>query len=348
MKAGILKAKGDITYGDWPDVSVRPGTLKIKMRACGICGSDVPRVLGDEAHFFPIILGHEFAGEVADIGEGVEGFQIGDRIAGAPLIPCMKCGDCQKGNYALCKNYSFIGSREQGAFAEYVVIPASNAVKFDSSIDYVTGAMFEPATVALHGILHSGMTGGKSVAVLGMGNIGIFALQWARILGARQIAAFDVLPERLELAKSLGAEAAFNVLGEDCVKNVKSLTNGKGFDYVFETAGQPSTIALGYDLTDNKGVFTCVGTPHKDVTMGWKQWELMNRKEFRLSGTWMSYSAPFPGREWEMTAHYFASGELKLVDGMIFDTIPLDKISEAFELFKTPGTVKGKVIITNE
>jgi L-iditol 2-dehydrogenase len=124
----------------------------VKIKATGICGSDIPRVLNNGAHYYPVVLGHEFAGEVVEIGEGSTGFEIGDRVSGAPLLPCLKCDDCQNGNYSLCRYYSFIGSREQGSFAEYVVIPAQNAVKFSKEIPFEQGAMFEPSTVALHGV----------------------------------------------------------------------------------------------------------------------------------------------------------------------------------------------------
>ena len=150
MKAAVLYANEEIRYDDYPEPSVKPGTVNVRVRATGICGRDVPRVLHNGAHFYPVVLGHEFSGDVVEVGEGVTGIQPGDTVSGAPLVPCMKCDDCQNGNFSLCKHYSFIGSREQGSFAGYVVMPAANAVKYDSSIPYEQAAMFEPSTVALH------------------------------------------------------------------------------------------------------------------------------------------------------------------------------------------------------
>ncbi len=149
MKAAVLYGNGDIRYDDWATPVCKPGTVKVQVRATGICGSDVPRVLHNGAHFYPVVLGHEFSGDVVEVGEGVTDVKIGDTVSGAPLVPCMQCADCQRGNFALCKFYSFIGSREQGSFAEYVVMPAVNAVKYDSSIPYEQAAMFEPSTVAV-------------------------------------------------------------------------------------------------------------------------------------------------------------------------------------------------------
>ncbi|MCL2462618.1 MAG: alcohol dehydrogenase catalytic domain-containing protein, partial [Defluviitaleaceae bacterium] len=113
MKAAVLYANDDIRYADWETPAAGPGEVVVKVFYTGICRSDVPRVLENGAHFYPVVLGHEFAGEITEVGPGVAGFAPGDRVTGAPLIPCMKCADCQRGDYSLCKNYSFIGSRQQ-------------------------------------------------------------------------------------------------------------------------------------------------------------------------------------------------------------------------------------------
>lgn len=206
MKAAVLYGNEDIRYDDFKTPEVTPGTVKVRIRATGICGSDVPRVLHHGAHFYPVVLGHEFSGDVVEVGEGVKNIQVGDTVSGAPLLPCMKCADCQSGNYSLCKNYSFIGSREQGSFAEYVVMPEENAIKYDPSIPYEQAAMFEPSTVALHGLYCNDYQGGDYVAVLGGGTIGLFTAQWARVFGAKKVVVFDLVQSRLELAKKLGAD----------------------------------------------------------------------------------------------------------------------------------------------
>ena len=139
MKAGVVHAKNDIRWEEIDKPTAAPGKVLIKVKYTGICGSDVPRVNGDACHYYPNVLGHEFSGVVEEIGEGVTTLKPGDRVAGVPLVPCMKCEDCQKGNYSLCKHYSFIGSREFGSFAEYVVVPEKNAVKFEDSVSFEQG-----------------------------------------------------------------------------------------------------------------------------------------------------------------------------------------------------------------
>lgn len=348
MKAGVVHAKNDIRFEEIETPKPGKGQVKIKVKYTGICGSDVPRVNGDACHYFPNVLGHEFSGTVAELGEGVTSLQVGDRVSGVPLVPCMKCADCQKGDYSLCKNYSFIGSREFGSFAEYVVVPEKNAVKFGEDVSFEQGAFFEPATVALHGLMRVDYKGGKTVAILGGGTIGLFTMQWAKIFGASKVVVFDITPERLELAEKLGADAVIDTKEDDYLKKAKALTGGAGYDYVYETAGNTVTIKMAFELAANKAGVCMIGTPTKELTFGVAEWENMNRKEFTLTGSWMSYSAPFPGKEWDMAAHYFQTGQLKFDDSLIFQKVPLKNIAEAFEMYKTPGTVKGKILVDSE
>lgn len=348
MKAAVVCANEDVKYMDYEEPQVLPGLVKIKVKASGICGSDIPRVLHHGVHFYPIVLGHEFSGDVVEVGEGVTSVKPGDRVSGAPLIPCMKCDDCQNGNFSLCRHYSFIGSRQQGSNAEYVVIPEQNAVAFDKSISYEQGAMFEPSTVALHGLFLNDYKGGEYTAVLGGGTIGMFTMQWAKIFGAKKVVVFDISEERLSLAKRLGADEVINTSLEGYKEKALELTEGKGFAFVFETAGQVPTMHMAFELASNKANVCFIGTPHVDLSFTPAMWENMNRKEFKLTGSWMSYSSPFPGKEWKLTAHYFATGQLKFDPGFIFKKMPMSQAQEAFQMFKTPGLVKGKVLLMNE
>lgn len=348
MKAGVVHAPKDIRYEDIKKPVPGKGQVLIQVKYTGICGSDVPRVNGNACHFYPNVLGHEFSGTVAELGEGVTALQKGDRVAGVPLVPCMQCEDCQRGNYSLCKHYSFIGSREFGSFAEYVVIPENNAVKFEDAVSFEQGAFFEPATVALHGLQRTPFQGGGSVAILGGGTIGMFLMQWAKIFGAKDAVIFDITPERLALGKRLGATACINTLDEDFMTQAKALTDGRGFDYVFETAGNTITMKMAFALAANKASVCFVGTPTRELSFTVDEWENMNRKEFTLTGSWMSYSAPFPGKEWRLTAHYFKTGALKFDESFIFRKIPLSQIADAFALYETPGAVKGKILIDSE
>ena len=348
MWAGVVHAKDDIRYEQIDKPAPKPGEVLIKVKYTGICGSDVPRVLGDACHFFPNVLGHEFSGTVEALGEGVKSLEVGDRVAGVPLVPCGKCEDCKRGNFSLCKHYVFIGSRVFGSFAEYVCVPEANAVKFGDDVTFEQGALFEPTTVALHGFERLDFKGGSTVAVLGGGTIGILTAMWAKAFGAREVTVVDILPERLEFAKKMGATSALNSMDADFKEQAMALTDGRGYDYVLETAGAGATMKMTFDLVANRGQVCLIGTPKKELTFSVDEWECLNRKEFTLTGSWMSYSAPFPGHEWTLTAKAYATGMLKYDPGLIFETYPLSKIDEAFDAYRTPGKVKGKILIDSE
>jgi len=347
MKAAVLYGNEDLRYDEWETPVCGDNDVKVRIRAAGICGSDVPRVLHNGAHFYPVVLGHEFSGDVVETGKNVTKIKVGDTVSGAPLLPCMECEDCKKGDFALCKHYSFIGSRQQGSFADYVVLPETNAVKYDSSVPYEQAAMFEPSAVAAHGLLHAGINGG-TVAVLGLGTIGIFALQWARILGAEKTVAFDIDDSRLALARRMGADETVNTLKPEYLDEAKALTGGRGFDAVIESAGSPVTMKMAFALAANKAKLCFIGTPHRELAFTPAEWENMNRKEFTLTGSWMSYSAPFPGREWDLTAEHFADGSLKFDPEFIFRTFPMSRAAEAFALYKNPSQVHGKIMLIND
>lgn len=348
MKAGVVHAREDIRYEEIEKPVPKKGQVLIKVKYTGICGSDIPRVNEDACHYYPNVLGHEFSGTVEAIGEGVTKVKIGDRVAGVPLVPCLECEDCQKGDYSLCKHYSFIGSREYGSFAEYVVVPEKNAVKFDDEVSFEQGAFFEPTTIALHGLRRVDYKGGKTVAILGGGTIGLLTMQWAKIFGAKKVVVFDILKERLDLATKLGATAVINTQESDYYEKAMALTDGVGFDYIYETAGNTITMKMAFPLAANKAGICFIGTPKKEMSFTVAEWENMNRKEFTLTGSWMSYSAPFPGDEWKLAAYYYKTGELKFDESFIFKKVPLSQIADAFEMFKKPGYVKGKILIDSE
>jgi L-iditol 2-dehydrogenase len=347
MKAVVLHANNDLRYEDYPDPELKSDSVMIRVKAAGICGSDIPRVFNNGAHFYPIILGHEFAGDVVETGEQVTHVKPGDTVTGVPLIPCFKCDDCQRGNYALCKQYRFIGSRESGAFSDYVVIPGRNAIKLDRQIAYDQAVLFEPSTVALHSLYCNDFKGGEYTAIVGGGTIGSFAAQWTKILGSRKTIVFDIDEKRLCLAKRLGASEIINTAGGNYLEQAMDLTDNKGFGFVFEAAGNPQTIHIAFELAANKAHICFIGTPHVDLTFSPAQWEKLNRAELRITGSWMSYSSPFPGRAWEMTARYMADGKLYFDPDMIYQKFPLREAPYAFSLLKNPGEVTGKLILTN-
>lgn len=348
MKAAVLHQREDLRYEEIETPRAGENEVVIRVKATGICGSDIPRVNGDAAHYYPIVLGHEFSGVISEVGKGVENLRTGDHATAAPLVPCMKCEDCEKGNFSLCKHYSFVGSSRFGSFADYVKVPAKNVVRFAPSVPFEEGAFFEPATVGLHGVKCAEFHGGEMVAILGGGTVGLFTMQWTKILGGKKVVVFDISDTRLELAAKLGADEVINTNDENFPDRVMELTDGKGFPFVFETAGQNATMNIAFDIAANKAHVCFIGTSSRDLSFPWRRFEKMNRKEFRLTGSWMSYSAPFPGDEWTMTAECFGNGKLKYDPNLVYKRFPMSRAAEAFRLFQIPGEVKGKIMLLNE
>lgn len=316
----------------------------MRVASCGVCGSDVPRLIGTAAHGYPIVLGHEFSGTIEATGQGGSDALIGRSVACAPLLPDFSDPQCARGHYSLGKGYGFIGSRQPGGFAEYVAMPRRNAVLLPDGVDLVAAAFLEPLTVGLHAIQLMGFLPGRSVAITGVGGIGLLLLQSLRALGAGSIAVFDVDPVRLEAALPLGADRAHDSRRECVAEAAAAETGESGFEFVFETAGVPAAEILALQLAAPRGQVMFVGTPHVPLTLQPDEFELMNRKELIVRGSWMNYSAPFPGWEWEFGARLLSAGRVRT--GPLVDRVlALSRAAEIPALLEKRGELKGKLLL---
>lgn len=340
MKAVVVHGPGDIRCENLPTPSPGPAEALIAMKAAGICSSDVPRALGDAAYFYPIVMGHEFSGEVEEVGIEVNGAHVGQRVAVAPLIPCWRCEWCERGRYSLCDDYNYLGSRAQGGYAEYVNVPVRNLVPLPPEVDYEAGAILEPAAVVLHGLGMAGLTPGDDVAVVGAGTLGLLAIQVAMIVGAGRVFATDLVQARLETARSLGSQA---FLAGEAVARMAATTHGRGVDLVVETAGTAKAQQLCLDLVRKGGRILFLGMPEKEVTLSRAAMQRIVRQELTIYGSWNSYSAPFPGYEWHAALIYMARGQLN-TEPLITHRFRLQDAKEAFLLMEEGRESFNKVI----
>lgn len=324
---------------------VNENSVKIKISACGICGSDIPRVLNGKAHFYPIILGHEFSGIVVGLGENVTNVVVGDHVTVAPLIPCKTCVDCKNGNYSLCKNYSFIGSRLNGAMAEYIVVPKENVIKLPKSINLYDAALIEPLTVVLHAFKQNRHKSNKKVAILGMGTIGILAVQVAKYYGVENITAVVRNHKYDNLLNQIGVDNIINTSENDWKNKVNIITDNRGYDMVYETAGSTVTIQQCFEIAANKAQICFIGTPKNDISFTVQTWEMINRKELYLTGSWMSYSREFPGDEWDKAVKLLDKQKVIIYPDMINQKVKLQDSSHIFDDYKNGGTVSGRKLI---
>ena len=224
---------------------VTPGHAVLKVGAASICGSDLHGFLGKSAKRVPpLIMGHEFTGEVVDLGRGAEGLSVGDRVTINPILSCGRCDECLRGRTSICPRRTVIGIEHPGAFANYVSVPAASCFRLPDHVGDLEGSMVESLSNALH-IFDRSLHGFiRSVAVIGAGTQGLLALQVARHIGATRIAVTDRVPSRLALATSMGATHAIEVRADDPdgpVEAVLDMTDGQGVDLAVEAVGHTAT-----------------------------------------------------------------------------------------------------------
>ncbi|WP_316670502.1 galactitol-1-phosphate 5-dehydrogenase [uncultured Propionibacterium sp.] len=310
-----------------------PGEVLVRVAWCGICGSDVPRYFEGGVHSFPQVLGHEFSGEIAALGPGVTDRAVGERVAVAPLVPCGHCTYCQKGRPALCAGYSFIGSRRQGAIADYVAVPDRNALPVPGAMSLRSAALVEPLTVAVHGVERTRVRTGALTMVLGAGVVGLMTVMVLLAKGARVLVC-DIDPAKVAVAGRLGARA-----GTDAAE----LVAGEAPEIVIETAGSALTQAMALELVAKDGQVAYVGTGHGDLVLGPGTFERILRGELAVTGSWMSYSAPFPGYEWPAAVGLIASGAVD-AESMVTGEYALDDGPRAFEDIRDPHGLRLKLL----
>lgn len=296
----------------------KPGEKEVLVEVAyvGICGSDLPRYFDGGVHQFPQVLGHEFSGVITEVGSQVKDITIGTRVTVAPLVPCGKCEQCKAGHPQLCMNYSFIGSRQPGAMAEYVVVPEENCLIVPDELDLKVAATIEPLTVAIHGVERIRVKSGDRALVLGAGTIGLMTVLALRARGVGEITVIDINQHKLEKALEVGADRIVNPMETDVEAYFEENSLA---EIVFETAGSNITQVQAVKYADRKGKVVFVGTCTKPIQFEPEVFELILRRELELTGAWMSYSAPFPGFEWQAALRYLATGEIDprpLITGM--------------------------------
>jgi L-iditol 2-dehydrogenase len=343
MKAAVLHAPGDVKFQDVPVPSIGPEEVLLRIRAAGNCGSDLKRIMVEGTWVLPCIPGHEFSGEIAAMGEGVTGWQVGDRVTAAPMLPCFRCEWCLQGQYNLCDDYDYVGSRSNGAFAEYMKIRAFNLVKLPDNVSDEAGAMTDPAGVALHALRRAGgVAPGEVVVVLGAGSIGLFTCQWAALMGAGKVIATDILDEKLEIANSLGVSVRINSAREDTVKLILDETGGKGADLIIETAGSVETHRQSLLAARKRGRIVHIGRAYTDVLLADEVFTKIFRKELTVYGAVNTNFSP-RDHEWKTTVDFMASGALR-TEPLVSHRLPMSSVGETFRKMFRREMVYNKII----
>jgi len=342
VKACVLHAVGDLRCENVERPAIRENEVVVAVRACGVCGSDVPRVFSKGTYHFPTIPGHEFAGEVIEAGPGVDPGLAGKGVAVFPLIPCRKCPMCAIGAFAQCEDYDYLGSRCDGAFAEYVRVPAWNLVPIPEGVSFEEAAMVEPAAVAAHALRRAGVESGDSVAIFGAGPIGLLLAAWARTWDAGQILLLDIDGRKLEFARQLGFSDVFNPKEGDIFSWIRKITD-KGADIVAEASGSSAAYEQCMDAARNFGKVVLMGNPAGSMTLSQDAYWAILRRELTVYGTWNSVFNEQPKNDWRLALDYMASGQLD-AKSLITHRVGLDKLWDALAMMRDQTTFSNKVM----
>jgi len=334
MLAAVLHGVDDLRIEQVATPEPGPGEALVRVRACGVCASDVARVFANAAYRFPLILGHEFAGEVARLGPGAHGLEPGMRCAVYPLIACSQCEPCRAGLPNLCDAYDYLGSRRDGAFAEFVAAPAEDCVPLPESVSFAAAALTEPCAVALHAVRRAEVRLGDWVAVFGAGPIGIVIGLLCRLAGAR-VAMIDIDERKLAAAREFGLEPALDARGNAAVQQVRDLTAGAGVSVAFEAAGAPSAFRGAVAAAAKRGTVALVGNMEGEVALSQDDYSSVLRRELRLIGNWNSIPRGLAQDDWAATLDLMASGLLP-AERLVSHRFPLAQARDALELMRSP------------
>ena len=326
MKAARLHAIGDLRC-DNVEIPVPHGKeLLIRVGACGVCGSDLPRTFehGSSNGKYPLTIGHEFAGEVVAVGEEADASLIGAKGAIFPLIPCRQCDPCVTGHFAMCENYNYLGSRCDGGFAEYCLVPNEWHFIRSNGAAMEALAMTEPACVAQHAVRQSGVEAGQVVVIYGAGPIGIMCARWAAIFGAKPVLV-DIAPGKVDFAKEKGF-IALNSMTQDIPEEIKKLNGGRLADVAIEGTGASAALVGCVNVIRAGGAIALLGNPMGETKLPLKVHSTLLRKEATVRGVWNSSRSPYPVDEWSYT--------VRMMDEGVFD--PTDLITDRFTLEEMP------------
>ena len=302
MKAWVLHGISDMRLCDVPTPVAKESEVIVKVKAAGICSSDIPRVYSTGAYHYPIILGHEFSGITTN----------GKRVGVFPLLPCKTCESCNTGRYETCLNYSYLGSRQNGAFAEYVVVPEWNLIELPEDVSYEHAALLEPAAVAVHAARQIDFNRVSNAAVIGNGIIGTLVVKWLAVFGITN----------LELI-------------------CRNDNSQQSYDVCVEAVGTTDAFRRCVEMTKANGQIVLVGNPNKEFCIDQKLYWQILRKQLTIKGSWNSR---FPD-DWKWVLDNTV--RLKL-DNLITHKYPLDEVGNAFEMMHSRSEKHLKVMTVIE
>ncbi len=327
MKAAVLKDKRKMVIEEMPTPTAGPGEIVLKMKYVGICGSDLHLYL---TGLMPpdTVMGHECAGVVVEVGEGVEDWKPGDRAAIYGGLACGKCFWCKSGNSSICRDAGGIGLGDMpGGYAEYLRAFPAMMVRLPDGVSLKDASLLDPFSTAYRGIRLSGFGMRETALVMGAGPIGLCIIQQLKLAGARVLVATEMVERRAKAAKAAGADIVMDPT-DDVMGKMEELTGGIGIDYVFECVGIPDTTQEAFNLVRRAGKVVLVGVCMEPATVYPVLWMI---KEVSMQTT-MGFTRP----EFESSLDLIHKGVLN-TEGLVTETVSLDQMPDAFERLLSPN-----------
>ena len=322
MKAYSLHGINNLKYEsvDYPDCP--SGWSIVKVKAAGICSSDIPRIFTKGTYHFPTIPGHEFSGVVDKVADTENERLVGKKVGVFPLIPCRNCPQCKTGHYEMCANYDYIGSRRNGGFAEYVAVPVWNLVEFSDEVSFQEIAMMEPLAVALHAVKQADMKPGDKVGIVGTGMIGFAAAQWTQKLGIKEVTVIGRSADKKRLADGI------NGLKYQIMNQVE-----EEFDVVIEAVGSNTAIDKSINIVKTAGKIVLMGNPEGDIHLAQNTYWRILRKQLHVIGTWNSAYENNRSCDWSEVKEALDNKNIQ-AESLISHTFAQDKLCDGLELMR--------------
>lgn len=320
----LIEKDGSVRMAPSPALVPQTGECVFSVRACGICGSDIPRVFAGKSYYYPIVLGHEFAG-VVEVSTNAA--LVGKRACVFPILPCGTCQFCQKEQWASCTHYDYYGSRRDGGMQQSLLVREENLVFLPENVSFAAGAMVEPTAVCLHAVKKAEISEESNVLVLGAGTIGLLSAMWARALGAARVFVSDPDPWRMRMAEKLG----FTPHG------------GERVNAVIEASGAPAAITAAITHCEAQGRIVLVGHGQQDITVGHEAFVQILRRQLTLAGSWNTDRNSVVD-DWRESVAAIAEGKIDPT-ALITHNIPLSDAARAFAIIGDRQEPYNKIIL---
>lgn len=292
MKCSVFMGKGKIVTVEREMPKAGPGEVVVRVMAAGVCGTDVHIYSGEAGSADvrpPVVLGHEFAGEVVEIGAGVGSLAVGDKVTVDPNIYCGKCDYCRNGKIQLCEHLSAIGVTRDGGFAQYCLAPEAQAFRLNADVDCEAGALAEPIACCLHGIDIANILPGQTVCVIGGGAIGLIMAQLARLSGASKVIVSEPVEGRRKIALELGVDAVIDPFKGDVNEQIEAVTGKPGVDAVIECVGLVSATKQAFQIAGKGASIVLFSVPKPGATFELPLFDVY-KKELRIAGSFINPS----------------------------------------------------------